>query len=49
MADNKPDDSLQRWNYATQALCIIFMALFFFMRVYTRIAIHNGFGREDCE
>lgn len=49
MADSKPDDSLQRWNYATQALCIIFMALFFFMRMYTRIAIHNGFGREDCE
>lgn len=43
------DDSVQKWNYACQSLCIITMTLFFGLRVYTRLFILNGFGKEDCE
>lgn len=42
------ESDLRNWNYATQALCIIFMATFFFVRVYTRTFIQQGFGKEDC-
>lgn len=43
------DSSVQKWNYACQSLCIIAMTLFFGLRVYTRLFILNGFGKEDCE
>lgn len=41
------NDSVQKWNYACQSLCIITMTLFFGLRVYTRLFILNGFGKED--
>jgi hypothetical protein len=42
------DTSMQHWNTATQILCIVAMTVFFGLRVYTRIYILNGFGKEDC-
>ncbi|PKX96578.1 putative integral membrane protein [Aspergillus novofumigatus IBT 16806] len=42
------DTSMQNWNTATQILCIVAMTVFFGLRVYTRIFILNGFGKEDC-
>ncbi|KAJ5082111.1 hypothetical protein N7532_011154 [Penicillium argentinense] len=41
------DTSVQKWNYACQSLCIIAMTMFFGLRVYTRLFILNGFGKED--
>ncbi|KAF4213652.1 hypothetical protein CNMCM8980_009715 [Aspergillus fumigatiaffinis] len=41
------DTSMQHWNTATQILCIVAMTVFFGLRVYTRIYILNGFGKED--
>ncbi|EAW14821.1 putative integral membrane protein [Aspergillus clavatus NRRL 1] len=41
------DKSLQNWNTATQSLCIIAMTVFFGLRVYARVFILHGFGRED--
>ncbi|GFF25607.1 hypothetical protein IFM58399_01095 [Aspergillus lentulus] len=41
------DTSMQNWNTATQILCIVAMTVFFGLRVYTRIFILNGFGKED--
>lgn len=43
------DRSVQKWNTATQALCISAMTIFFGLRVYTRLFILNGFTKEDCE
>lgn len=40
---------MQKWNYATQSLCIGGMTIFFALRVYTRMFILNGFTKEDCE
>ncbi|PLN75303.1 hypothetical protein BDW42DRAFT_41933 [Aspergillus taichungensis] len=42
-----PDRSMQKWNYATQSLCIGGMTIFFSLRVYTRMFILNGFTKED--
>lgn len=44
-----PDRSMQKWNYATQSLCIGGMTIFFALRVYARTFILNGFNKEDCE
>ncbi|CAG8007960.1 unnamed protein product [Penicillium salamii] len=41
------DRSVQQWNFACQSLCIIGMALFFGLRLYTRMFILSGLGRED--
>ncbi|EAU30395.1 conserved hypothetical protein [Aspergillus terreus NIH2624] len=41
------DDTVQKWNKATQSLCIIFTTIFFILRVYTRTFILNGFTKED--
>ncbi|KAJ5384451.1 hypothetical protein N7517_002362 [Penicillium concentricum] len=45
--DASIDRSVQQWNYACQSLCIIGMTAFFGLRVYTRLFILNGFGKED--
>ncbi|KAK4871311.1 hypothetical protein LT330_000548 [Penicillium expansum] len=45
--DASIDRSVQQWNYACQSLCIIGMTAFFALRVYTRLFILNGFGKED--
>ncbi|KAJ5188728.1 hypothetical protein N7491_005048 [Penicillium cf. griseofulvum] len=45
--DASIDRSVQQWNYACQSLCIIGMTVFFGLRVYTRLYILNGFGKED--
>lgn len=47
--DGSVDKSVQKWNTATQALCISAMTIFFGLRVYTRLFILNGFTKEDCE
>lgn len=48
--DAKPiDRTVQKWNTATQSLCIAAMTLFFLMRAYTRVFLLNGFNKEDCE
>ncbi|GFF58595.1 hypothetical protein IFM46972_11150 [Aspergillus udagawae] len=41
------DRTAQNWNTATQILCIVAMTIFFGLRVYTRMYILHGFGRED--
>lgn len=41
-------DGVQKWNIATQSLCIIITTGFFGLRAYTRIFILNGFSKEDC-
>ncbi|KAI2689365.1 hypothetical protein LCP963914a_2454 [Penicillium roqueforti] len=41
------DRSVQNWNYACQSLCIIGMMVFFGLRVYTRLFILSGFGKQD--
>lgn len=43
------DDTVQQFNTATQSLCIIFMTVFYALRVYARYFILNGFTLEDCE
>ncbi|KAJ5616245.1 hypothetical protein N7537_001359 [Penicillium hordei] len=45
--DASIDQSVQQWNYACQSLCIIGMTGFFGLRVYTRMFILSGFGKED--
>ncbi|KAJ5209023.1 hypothetical protein N7449_003402, partial [Penicillium cf. viridicatum] len=45
--DASIDRSVQQWNYACQSLCIIGMTCFFGLRVYTRMFILSGFGKED--
>jgi hypothetical protein len=47
--DASIDRSVQNWNYACQSLCIIAMTVFFGLRMYTRVFILSGFGKEDCE
>lgn len=47
--DASIDRSVQQWNYACQSLCIIGMTAFFGLRIYTRLFILSGFGKEDCE
>ncbi|PWY79721.1 integral membrane protein [Aspergillus heteromorphus CBS 117.55] len=41
------DRSVQRWNVATQILCIAAMTIFFGLRLYTRISILGGYSKED--
>ncbi|RJE17051.1 hypothetical protein PHISCL_10612, partial [Aspergillus sclerotialis] len=41
------DDTVYKWNIATQTLCIVFMTLFFGLRVYARSFVLNGFSIED--
>ncbi|KAL4938332.1 hypothetical protein BDV06DRAFT_215185 [Aspergillus oleicola] len=41
------DRSMQKWNIATQSLCIIFMTVFFGLRVYTRISLQRNWEKED--
>lgn len=43
------DRSMQTWNMATQSLCIIFMSVFFGLRVYTRTSLLRNWGQEDCK
>ncbi|CAI7655065.1 unnamed protein product [Penicillium discolor] len=45
--DASIDRSVQQWNYACQSLCIIGMTAFFGLRIYTRLFILSGFGKED--
>ncbi|KAE8154256.1 hypothetical protein BDV25DRAFT_126721 [Aspergillus avenaceus] len=46
--DGQPlNTTVQKWNTATQSLCIITMTVFFVVRVYTRVFILNGFAKED--
>ncbi|KAL4888605.1 integral membrane protein [Aspergillus ambiguus] len=40
-------DTVQKWNIATQSLCIIVTTIFFILRAYTRIFLLNGFSKED--
>jgi hypothetical protein len=47
--DASIDRSVQNWNYACQSLCIIGMTVFFGLRMYTRVFILSGLGKEDCE
>lgn len=47
--DKSFDTSVHRWNIATQSLCIIFMTVFFGLRVLARNFLLNGFSIEDCE
>ncbi|RLL94198.1 hypothetical protein CFD26_103363 [Aspergillus turcosus] len=46
-AGESVDRTMQNWNTATQILCIVAMTVFFGLRVYTRIFILHGFGKED--
>ncbi|KAE8380758.1 hypothetical protein BDV26DRAFT_279233 [Aspergillus bertholletiae] len=41
------DKTVQKWNIATQSLCIAAMTLFFLLRAYTRVFLLNGFTKED--
>ncbi|KAJ5341187.1 hypothetical protein N7541_010311 [Penicillium brevicompactum] len=41
------DRSVQQWNFACQSLCIAGMVLFFGLRLYTRVFILSGLGKED--
>ncbi|OJJ01988.1 hypothetical protein ASPVEDRAFT_41515 [Aspergillus versicolor CBS 583.65] len=45
--DHHVDRSMQTWNKATQSLCIIFMTVFFGLRVYTRTSLLRNWGQED--
>ncbi|KAA8643001.1 putative integral membrane protein [Aspergillus tanneri] len=45
--DQPVDTTVQKWNTATQSLCIVAMTVFFALRAYTRVFILNGFGKED--
>ena len=47
--DTPIDTTVHRWNIATQSLCIIMMTIFFWLRVYARSVVLNGFSMEDCE
>ena len=44
-----PDRTAQTWDYITQTLCMVFMTVFFALRMYVRLNILNGLGLEDCE
>ncbi|KMK59048.1 integral membrane protein [Aspergillus fumigatus Z5] len=46
-AGDSVDRTMHNWNTATQIICIVAMTIFFGLRVYTRIFILNGFGKED--
>lgn len=45
--DTSIDRSVQTWNFVCQSLCIFGMSIFFGIRLYTRLFILSGFGRED--
>lgn len=47
--DKHVDRSVQKWNLATQILCITTMTIFFALRCFTRLVIMDGFRREDCK
>ncbi|BCS11098.1 hypothetical protein ALUC_40438A [Aspergillus luchuensis] len=47
MTDKHVDRSVQKWNLATQILCITTMTIFFALRCFTRLVIMDGFRRED--
>lgn len=47
--DTSIDTTVHRWNTATQSLCIVMMTIFFWLRVYARSFVLNGFTMEDCE
>lgn len=47
--DGHVDRSVQKWNEATQILCITTMTIFFALRCFTRLVIMDGFRREDCK
>ncbi|PGH03210.1 hypothetical protein GX51_04245 [Blastomyces parvus] len=42
-----PKDNLNTVLVITQILCIIFVTVFFLLRVYVKLAILRSFGRED--
>jgi hypothetical protein len=44
-----PDTTAQTLDYITQSLCLVFMTVFFGLRMYVKLFILNGFGIEDCE
>lgn len=45
--DTSINRSVQTWNYVCQSLCIFGMSAFFSIRLYTRLYIIRGFGKED--
>ncbi|KAJ9268552.1 hypothetical protein DTO271D3_3098 [Paecilomyces variotii] len=45
--DRAPDRSVNTINTAAQSLCIIFMTIFWGLRVYARTHVFNGFNKED--
>lgn len=45
--DTSIDRSVQTWNYVCQSLCIFGMSVSFGLRLYTRLFIHSGLGKED--
>lgn len=48
-ASDGPDRTVHIWNIITQTLCLVFMTIFFVLRVYARVNILNGFVGEDCK
>ncbi|KAL2010670.1 hypothetical protein VTN00DRAFT_6477 [Thermoascus crustaceus] len=46
-ASDGPDRTVHIWNIITQTLCLVFMTIFFILRVYARVNILNGFVGED--
>ncbi|EEQ89378.2 uncharacterized protein BDCG_04498 [Blastomyces dermatitidis ER-3] len=41
------EEALHVWNLVTQGLCISLTSIFFFLRMYVRVYVNRGFGRED--
>ncbi|OJD14468.1 hypothetical protein AJ78_05179 [Emergomyces pasteurianus Ep9510] len=42
-----PEGALHIWNLITQGLCISLTSIFFLLRMYVRLNVNRGFGRED--
>ena len=43
------DRSIQKWNLATQIICITAMTIFFGLRSFARLVIMDGYRKEDCK
>lgn len=43
------DQSVHIINFVTQSMCLVFMTIFFGLRVFSRLKILNGFAIEDCK
>lgn len=46
---NGPGEALHMWNLITQGLCISLTSIIFLLRMYVRVCVNKGFGREDCK